>query len=301
MNGTCMDRIEILSVELLDKHRSLVEELKQLANRLGLEFGWHYLLDLTWIISWLGDFAGKNILDGGAGSGILQWYLAHKGATVYSVDRESRANLPWRFRRWVKVQGLRPSDLNPPMSAVVNALRSSGAITMRLRSAYQVLQGPWRSISPENEKSPGIVWIYNQDLQQLVDIADNSVDAVVALSALEHNPPSKLPIVVAELMRALKPGGILLATLGAARDQDWFHKPSRGWCYSEATLRNAFDLAKETPSNYGRYDELFEALRNCAELKENLAKFYFRSGDNGMPWGVWDPKYQSVGVVKIKE
>jgi hypothetical protein len=43
-----------------------------------------------------------------------------------------------------------------------------------------------------------------------------------------------------------------------------------------------------------------EKLRACTELRENLASFYFRSGENGMPWGKWDPQYQSVGVLKVK-
>ncbi|PWH13338.1 MAG: hypothetical protein DDG59_14380, partial [Anaerolineae bacterium] len=146
----------------------------------------------------------------------------------------------------------------------------------------------------------GCVWIYNQDLSQLTDIPDNTLDAVAALSALEHNPPERLPSVVQELMRVLKPGGLLLATLGASPDRDWLHEPSQGWCYSEATLRRAFDLAPETPSNYNRYAELMEALRDCVELRDNLARFYFRSGENGMPWGKWDPQYQSVGILKVK-
>jgi len=74
------DQIEILSVELLDQHRSTVLALRRLARSLGLEFGWHYLLDLTWIISLLGPVKGKRILDAGAGTGVLQWYLAEQGA-----------------------------------------------------------------------------------------------------------------------------------------------------------------------------------------------------------------------------
>lgn len=295
-----MERIEILSVDLLNRHRPLVEDLKQLAKRLGLEFGWHYLLDLTWMISWLGDVRGKKIMDAGAGTGVLQWYLANKGAVVYSVDRGSRANLPWRFRRWVKVRGLRADDLASPITALGQVLLNPAPMKTRLGAARQMVQGSWRAAPSLNNKSQGMVWIYNQDLRQLQDIADASLDAVVALSALEHNPPQELPSVVQELMRVLKQGGFLLATLGAARDKDWFHEPSQGWCYSEKTLRDAFDLPEDVPSNYDQYDELFEQLRNCNELKENLARFYFRSGNNGMPWGVWDPQYQSVGVIKVK-
>ena len=132
------------------------------------------------------------------------------------------------------------------------------------------------------------------------DIADGSIDGVVSVSALEHNTPEGLRACVAELMRILKPGGKLVATLGAARDRDWFHKPSRGWCYTEEGLRSIFDLPAECPSNYDRFDQLFTELRTCSELQDNLAEFYFASGDTGMPWGKWDPQYQPVGVVKVK-
>ena len=105
---------------------------------------------------------------------------------------------------------------------------------------------------------------------------------------------------VRELVRTLKPGGILLATLGAARDADWFHAPSQGWNYTDASLRRLFGLPAETPSNYVRADELLAALKDCGELRDNLAPMYFQSGDNGMPWGKWDPKYQPVAVRKVK-
>ena len=41
-------------------------------------------------------------------------------------------------------------------------------------------------------------------------------------------------------------------------------------------------------------------LRDSNELRAGLSPLYFRSGNNGMPWGRWDPKYQSVGIIKTK-
>jgi SAM-dependent methyltransferase len=128
----------------------------------------------------------------------------------------------------------------------------------------------------------------------------DSVDEVVSVSALEHNPAEGLHLVVGELLRVLKPGGLLLATLTAARDQDSWHEPSSGWCYTDESLRRLFDLPIDTPSNYSQYDALFTRLRDCAELRDGLAKFYSKSGSAGMPWGVWDPQYQPVGVCKVK-
>ena len=289
------ESIEILPVDLLDQNRATVNALQDLARSLKLEFGWHYLLDITWIIQRLGKAAEKSILDAGAGTGVLQWYLAEQGAVVTSVDRASRADLAMRFRRRYQARGLRSTDLSSATQAVRHRVSETNGLPGKVTTLGREL-----SSLAERRRAPGGVTIYNQDLKNLVDIPDNSLDAIVAVSALEHNPPTELPQVVDELMRTLKPGGALLATLCAARDRDWFHEPSQGWCYSEASLRRLFDLPPEVPANYARYDELLDSLRNCAHLRQNLAAFYFRSGDNGMPWGVWDPQYQPVGVCKVK-
>jgi ubiquinone/menaquinone biosynthesis C-methylase UbiE len=289
------ENIEILPVSLLESNRSTVTRLKHLARQLGLEFGWHYLLDLTWIIQQLGPVSGKRIMDAGAGTGIMQWYLADEGAQVLSVDRASRADLPLRFRRRFRVRGLRKQDLLPTGQLIKAGLQRPGKLRARLSwQARQVSSLGFR------RRAPGEVIIYNQDLKYLADIPDASLDAVVAVSALEHNSPHDLQLVVNELLRVLKPGCPLLATLGAAPGEDWFHTPSQGWCYSDASLRRCFQLAPEIPSNYAAYDELFTSLRDCTELRDSLARFYFSSGNNGMPWGKWDPQYQPVGVLKIK-
>ncbi len=291
MNQPNQPAIEILSVDLLDRHRPLVEDLRRLAKGLGLEFGWHYLLDLTWILARLGEVSGKRIMDAGAGVGVMQWYLAERGATVYSVDRGSRADLSPRFRGRYRVRGLRPEDLRPTGAVTLDLLRR-GRIKEAGRGILSLVSGALGG------KAPGEVLVYNRNLMALEDIPDETLDAVVAVSALEHNPPEDLPRVVAEMTRVLKPGGVLLATLGAAREADWFHEASRGWCYQADSLRRLFGLSADTPDNYDRYDELFDKLKHNAELRDNLAGFYFKSGDNGMPWGKWEPQYQPVGVCR---
>lgn len=294
------EKIEILPVSLLETESARVAELKSLARRLNLEFGWHYLLDLTWILRQLDTIPGRRIMDAGAGVGIMQWYLAQQGAIVISVDRDSRTQLPARFRRMFQVEGLRDEDLSASNSIPASKEQN---LTLKIRNAARQIKSASVHIlsSKSTGQSPGKVLLYNQDLKQLVDIPDDSLDAVVAVSALEHNSPDDLRSVVVELIRVLKSGSPLLATLGAAKDVDWFHEPSKGWCYSEGTLRHAFDLSGDVHSNYAYYDRLMAELIKCQTLKRNLASFYFRSGDNGMPWGVWDPQYQPVGVCKIKQ
>ena len=312
MKESNRDRIEILSVELLDQQRDLVDQLKDLASSLKLEFGWHYLLDITWIITQLGKTAGKQVVDAGAGIGILQWYLAGMGSEVISVDRLNRADLPLRFRSKYTVEGLRPQDLNPPISTLKTSWSrsTSGASTSSLpvkiagfgRRLAEFTFYYFGELSRKNNPKVqnGMVIIYNQDLSNLVDIEADSIDAVVAVSALEHNSLDNLEQILAETMRVLKPGAPLIATLVTAGNEDRWHEPSSGWCLSEASLKRIFKITGNSSSNFSRYDELFSMLVNCDELKDNLAGFYFKSAKNGMPWGEWSPEYQPVGIYKLK-
>lgn len=288
------DKIEILPVSLLDQYQDLVCNLKKLASCLRLEFGWHYLLDLTWIISLLDISKNLQITDAGAGTGILQWYLAEQGVSVLSVDRESRANLPLRFRFRYSVRGKNKEDLEPIYKTILHQAGDQGLLRSLAGTAREILD-----VKPGSQNS-GKVMIYNRDLVDLVDVPSCSQDAVVAVSSLEHNSPQALQEVIKELMRVIKPGGVLLATLGAALDEDWFHEPSKGWCYSDVTLKRIFNLSQAVSTNYEQFDELFSALHNCGELRDNLASFYSNSGDNGMPWGIWNPEYQPVGICKVK-
>jgi SAM-dependent methyltransferase len=293
------DKIEIPSVDLLEKHRKMVNDFWSVSRAVRVEPGWHYLLDLTWIVENIGLISGKRILDAGAGMGLMQWYLVEHGAVeVISADRGSRSNLPLVMRSRYNVSGKRPTDLDPASKVSMgNVAHASGfgKVVYAMRGMAGLL------LTALPKRFPGEVIIYNQDLTQMPEIEDNSLDAVVAVSALEHNTPEGLQKVVTEIMRKLKPGGKLVATLCAGRDKDWFHVPSQGWCYTDTTLRHLFDLPKDAPSNYDHYDEFLEALKNCSELQNRLAKIYFQSGNNGMPWGKWDPQYQPVGVCKIKQ
>lgn len=296
------ERIEILSVSLLEERRPLVNKLKKMAKSLRIEFGWHYLLDLTWTIHNLGSVEGKAILEAGAGMGLLQWYLAEAGAQVLSVDRLSRLALPVRYRNRFGAHGLRSTDLAPGWRALAHNFTRPLPSPFYRRWAVRALAfGRDLASYLPAQRSRGSVAIYHQDLTHLADIPNDTLDAAVAISALEHNDPEDLGRIVQEILRTLRPGGLLIATLTAGHTHDWWHAASAGWCYTDTTLRQLFNLPDQTPSNYNRYEELFAALKDCAELRDNLARFYSQSQDKGMPGGVWSPEYQPVGVLKIKK
>ena len=119
-------KIELLSVDLLDQNRRLVEDLRELADSLGIELGWHFLMDFTWTLSQLEAYAGMKVLDAGEGIGLLQWFLASKGAEVISADKLDRGDLPLRLRAYYRVTGLRENDLRPPVEVLSNFLTGDG-------------------------------------------------------------------------------------------------------------------------------------------------------------------------------
>ena len=43
---------------------------------------------------------------------------------------------------------------------------------------------------------------------------------------------------------------------------------------------------------------ILDKYRQCSYLKNNLSEFYKKSGNYGMPWGKWYPKYIPVGLSK---
>ena len=294
---TAGELIEILPVSLLTSEAGVVGELRRLSRRTNIGLGWHYLLDLAWVLKHSRARPGMRILDAGAGLGLLQWYLSERGCEVLSVDRMPRDAMAVRLRARYNVRGHRREDLLGIGKALWRETVRPSSVRHRIREPLRIVEGlSQRIVHP----APGSVAILNQDLGDLSVLPDASVDEIVSVSSLEHNAPSDLERVVPELLRVLRPGGRLVATVSAAREADWFHEPSQGWCYTDASLRRIFRLSPGVPSNYDEYDLRFAEIRECAYLRDNLGRAYFNSGQNGMPWGRWDPQYQPVGVVKVK-
>lgn len=58
-----------------------------------------YMLEYPWIIYHLPEIAGKKILDAGGGRGVLQIYLALKGAELHNCDRRAAHCESWVAER----------------------------------------------------------------------------------------------------------------------------------------------------------------------------------------------------------
>jgi glycosyltransferase involved in cell wall biosynthesis len=292
------DKIEILSLNLLKKHQNLKDSIYKMSDNLKLPLGWHYILDLTWIISNLGQLPkGSTILDAGAGNGLLQFLLANMGYKIISVDFSPRTPPQTCKNVW----NIIPID---------NGIDYDNEYIKHLKENYSVghvpIYNPYK-LETQNElyklleSTYNTIIYYRSDFTDMRLIKNDSIDCIVSVSALEHNDHKTGEKAVEEFARVLKPRGKMLITVSASLSEDWFHEPSKGWCYCEASLKKFFGLNDNTRSNFQNKDILFQLLKNKDnELNLRLADFYFASGNNGMPWGIWNPQYLPVGISKFK-
>ncbi len=321
------DKLEILSEHLVEAYPVIALEVLGQASKFAIPLGWHYLLDLVWILKELDMPQGSTILDAGAGNGLIQYMLAGKGYRVISADMRERA-VPAFASRLFHVrqiessrvfnhsyrEHLRVASHNSRLKAVLRSIVEGSVghffriVLGGLRFCSDVIHGSSRNSAtiygegsgePVSERSGEIVY-YSCDIRSMEELADNSVDAVVSVSALEHNPPEETSKCMSELRRILRPGGAMYLTVSASHPQSAFHGPSHSWLLNEADLASTYGLRDPYASNFEHFETLFSELRDSKYLKKWLSLYYLESGKSGMPWGTWDPAYQPVGIRLFK-
>ena len=274
------------------------------------QVGWHYIMDITWIYSKIRDWPQDyKILDVGGGKGPLQFLLAEAGFHVTNVDMVLADPLPAYAHRYsidlTTLPSLIPTDyyhyLAEKDSKSIKTLFKKGVKGTAFYKSlsawkYAFSHDRWRSqMGMENSPVGEIKWIAG-NLCNMPEISSSTFDAVVSLSALEHIPIELLDSALMEIRRVLKPNARwAITTSGTENPETWFHKPSQGYCFSSTDLTNRFGAHLKQPKNP---DEILTKYRLSKYLHDNLAESYKKSGNNGMPWGRWDPKYIPVGLSK---
>ena len=309
------DTIEILDVDLLHKHPETLEFIDYWKAALGRVIGWHYDLDIIWIldnIKRLGLKKGATILDAGAGNGLMQFLLAAKGFNVISADFAER-DIPWaagkifnissnnsslaqmsdhRYRRFI--QHTIKMDSARLTRVLGTPLRSIRRIFENTRDALHPKR--WREIWRQNEY--GHIEYLTTDFTKLDSIAANSVDCVVSVSAIEHGDQNSSTLAIKEFERVLKKGGANIITTSATNGPDKYLEYCQGWCFSRDTLAAIFS-APGISDNFADYEALFNKLLNDSTFRSRIPTFYYEGGDNGLPYGKYPPQYQPVGIRKV--
>jgi ubiquinone/menaquinone biosynthesis C-methylase UbiE len=306
MNDT---QIKLLPVELIAENPQIVSDIELLSKGLFKEIGWHYAVDLTWVVKSLRERniqPGATVLDAGAGSGLLQYLLALYGYNVVSVDFSPRS--PNLFTRHLFNPGQygNGADFSSPYISHVKEVSSFRHKLKKLRFSIKtgqinLLSFPKLELKLAASKiKPGKINYLQADMSDMKSIPSGSIDAIVSVSAIEHMEKEAIKATVEEFNRVLKPDQPMIITTSAAEHEDWFHQASEGWCFSRQTLSDLFEESGKSGQGYEDYEARLSEYRDNAYLKNHLAGNYFISGNNGMPWGAWDPKYIPAGIIAIK-
>ena len=304
--------IEILSPSLTSLHPDLVQRIDLLCRQLAKEIGWHYILDLVWILKQIELEPGRTILDAGAGNGVLQFLLADLGYNVISVDFFDR-RIPLLASLAFPIVNMGGPEFHDEYIEHLQAFRPEQILltsweTFLRRLFIKVARSGFHALSLPlywftrviGARRPGRIYYLRADIRDLESIESESVDALASLSALEHMDLNAIPHTVREFKRVVRPGGKIIITTNAASESDWYHAPSKAWCFSERMIKELFALDASVPSNWSAYSQLLSKFRNSNELQRRMSPAYKLSGENGMPWGIWDPKYLPVGLLMIK-
>ena len=284
----------------------VVQDFLKMTNRTNI--GWHYVVDLAWIYSNVKNWP-KNyrVLDAGGGHGPVQFLMAELGFDVVNIDLLMAKPKYEYMKRYKTSLHKLDSHEETLYTQHLYGVRKYRALARSLYSAvnesilfrdllsmlYNSKHNRWQSNYNKDMKIGKISWAMG-NLCAMPEIDDSSFDAVVSLSSLEHIPLKNLDLAVKEIGRILKPDAKYAITTSAThKKESWFHEPSKGLCFSGNDLEKIFNAQSR---NELSAEEVLFRYKNCKYLENNLAKFYSRSAENGMPWGKWEPKYLPVGI-----
>lgn len=270
--------------------------------------GWHYIIDLTWIYSRAVNWPqGSCVLDAGGGRGPAQFLLAEMGFDVTNIDLvHTKPDYAFFSRYGTERNTLKSYTETRYVEHIMGfgryrqLLKRAWKVAMESRmlrestaSAYASQHEKWRKSNGFNERKVGSINWLAGNLCDVPEMEAGTFDAVVSLSSLEHIPLEILPTALAEIQRLVRPDGHWAVTTSATELPDtWYHQPSLGYCFSENDLVSLFKASALSSTKPAEIMRLYKASQY---LKENLALHYRLSGDNGMPWGKWNPSYIPVG------
>lgn len=97
-------------------------------------------------------------------------------------------------------------------------------------------------------------------------LEDNKADALISISAFEHNTFEDMPDRVVEFNRVIKPGAHMMVTTSAAREKNWYHdEPSKGWNFTRQTLSKWFGIIDNISFNY---DLILKRIKSSNKLQK---------------------------------
>jgi ubiquinone/menaquinone biosynthesis C-methylase UbiE len=282
--------IKFLNASLLEDKNKLAE-LTYWLRVMARPNGWHYDLDHIWVLNQLesaGISRGSTVLDAGAGQGIMQYLLASRGINVISLDFSPR-KIASRSRGIFQVHGNGNEHIEykHPYMDFMSYETAFGELFNKTLD-WAILKIPLMP-SILLQRFTSYLWYFREkffcDHAEYgrinfirapfhdIPLHDNSVDAVISVSALEHSDINFFRKNIDSMLRVLKPGAPLLVTTSATINQDnYFHEKSLGWCFSRDSL------AKNLPECNINFeaDVCYKSLMNSKVFFGRLDPYYYQ-------------------------
>lgn len=128
-----------------------------------------------------------TIIDAGAGNGIMQFILASIGYNILSVDFNKR-KISKRFSPIFNIQQVNDQKFK---NEYIDHLNNFGTVTKNRNHILKIIKSLNRKFIYEYIKAKfipnGKIKFITADFSNLDFIPDNSIDAIVSTSAIEHN------------------------------------------------------------------------------------------------------------------
>ena len=313
--------IELLDISLLENQK-ILDEIDHWLAIFNWPNGWHYDLDLIWILTHLEKLKvppGATILDAGGGLGMMQFILASRGYNVISLDFAKR-QIPEHARGIFNIETPEQSSeqyhqyqefmtygqgdnkeslqLLPKLKKVLlsptSLLRSIKYRFGRYTDKQRSLRTYKEELKKDHQHFGKITFLpgtFNK-----IPLADNHVDALVSVSAFEHNTYADMPSSVQEFNRILKQGAFQIVTTSATDQQkDWYHEPTLGWCFTEETLSKWFAIRQISFD----YETKRQKICQSEKLANRIADYYKYSESGALPYGdLNNATYFPVGLIR---
>ena len=314
------DAIELLSIDLLEDTNTL-KELDHWLAVFNWINGWHYDLDIIWTIKQLkinNILPGSTILDAGAGYGMTQFILASRGYNIISLDFTTRTfpkeasgifdieiidsdlgDYKSEYMEYM-TYGKSTNEFAHFLESAPKALLHPVKVVRYLNRVYRKFQSAMVNRSEKNQKHEGYGKIkFLRGTFNNIPLENKSVDALISVSAFEHNKYADMPDSVNEFNRILKDGGMMFITTSAARSKDWYQEASKGWCFTKGSLSSWFNIPEE--NNPFDYNTEYEKIRNSNLLASRLADYYKSETNMTVPQGdLKNIEYIPIGIRKNK-
>ena len=312
-----MNKIELLDTKLLN-NSNILEEIDKWLKIFGWTNGWHYDLDIIWVLKELESLnlkQGATILDAGAGLGMMQFILASRGYNVISLDftdREIPKNSIGIFEV-NKIDNKLDGYTHEYMEYMTYGVKKHYKLINILKLGGKAILNPLKAIKYINKKVSTYLYVNNERKKEHtqfgkitflrgtfnnIPMDNNSADALISISAFEHNSFEDMKSSVLEFSRVIRDESFMFITT-SAKDKTWYQKASKGWCFDKDTLSDFFRI--DSNNIEFNYKEKKDKIINSKILKDRLGEYYKHPQNLTIPNGLIKYiEYIPVGIKRKK-